>query len=162
MPREFRTVLLVTSLPSMESIVIGDVISGGWPAVPTQPEPEYNGIYQLISHSTQPPPPSPPRAIGPPFRRRCFQMHLVNEIFCILIRIPLSFVPEVRINYKSSLVQVMAWHRTGNQPLSHSMRRYFIDIFFICVRRSAVFSLCTIMPLKNPAEVSLLTIVKLG
>ena len=29
----------------MASIVIADVISGGWPAVPTQTEPEYNGAY---------------------------------------------------------------------------------------------------------------------
>ena len=40
----------------------------------------------------------------------------MNEKFCISIQISWKFVPEGPIDNKSALVQVMAWHRTGNKP----------------------------------------------
>ena len=42
----------------------------------------------------------------------------VNEKFCILIKISLKFVPKVPIDNNTLLVQIMAWHRIGNKPLS--------------------------------------------
>ena len=47
-----------------------------------------------------------------------FRCILVNEKFCILIQISLKFVPKGPIDNKSALVQVMAWRRPGNIPLS--------------------------------------------
>ena len=55
----------------------------------------------------------------PPFRRRHFQMHfLENEDVCISLKISLKFVTKVRINYIPAWVQIMAWRRQGDKPLS--------------------------------------------
>ena len=43
---------------------------------------------------------------------------LMNEKFCISIRISLKFVPNGQIDNKSALVQVIAWRWSGNKPLS--------------------------------------------
>ena len=43
-----------------------------------------------------------------------------------LIQISLKFVPKDPIDHKSSLVQVMAWCRTGNKPLHEPMMTLFI------------------------------------
>ena len=43
------------------------------------------------------------------------------------ITISLKFVPKGPIDYKSALVQVMAWHRTGEKPLPESMLTKFTD-----------------------------------
>ena len=42
----------------------------------------------------------------------------MNEKFRILIQISLKFVPKGPIDNKSALVQVMAWRRSGDKPLS--------------------------------------------
>ena len=47
----------------------------------------------------------------------------VNEKFCILIKISLKFVPKGPINNNPALVQIMAWHRTGNKPLSEVLNQ---------------------------------------
>ena len=39
------------------------------------------------------------------------------ESVWISITISLKFIPKGPIDYKSALVQVMAWHRTGEKPL---------------------------------------------
>ena len=46
------------------------------------------------------------------------QTTLSNEI---LIKISLKFVPKVPINNIPSLVQIMAWRRPGDKPLSEPM-----------------------------------------
>ena len=51
---------------------------------------------------------------------------IFNESVWILITISLQFVPKGRIDYKSALVQVMAWHRTGE---SESMLTQFTDAY---------------------------------
>ena len=45
----------------------------------------------------------------------------LNENIRILIQIPLKFVPRGPINNDPALVQIMAWHRLGNKPLSEPM-----------------------------------------
>ena len=45
----------------------------------------------------------------------------LNENVWILIKIALKFVPRGPINNISSLVEIMAWHRPGDKPLSESM-----------------------------------------
>ena len=45
----------------------------------------------------------------------------MNEKYFISIQISLKFVPEDPINNKAALGQVMAWHWTGDKPLSEPM-----------------------------------------
>ena len=55
-----------------------------------------------------------------PFRTRHFQMHF-NENVSIPIKISLKFVPKGPINNIPALVQIMAWRRPGDKPLSEPM-----------------------------------------
>ena len=56
-------------------------------------------------------------------------MHLMYIKCCILIQISPKFVPKGPIDNKASLVQVMAWHRTGAKPLPEPMMMQFTDIY---------------------------------
>ena len=47
-----------------------------------------------------------------------FKRIFMNENFYISIQISLMFVPNGSIDNLAALVQVMAWHRTGDKPLS--------------------------------------------
>ena len=60
-----------------------------------------------------------------------FKCNFINENVWVSIKIPLNFVPEGPINNKFSLVQVMAWRRTGNKPLHEPMMTQFNDAY-IC------------------------------
>ena len=60
-----------------------------------------------------------------------FKCNFVNENVSIAIKIPLNFVPKAPINNRWSLVQVMAWHRTGNKLLSEPMM--VILLMHICI-----------------------------
>ena len=62
--------------------------------------------------------------------------HLADEIFkwenfCISIRISLKFVPMGPIDNKWALVQVMAWRRTGNKPISEPMLTQFTGTYML-------------------------------
>ena len=50
-----------------------------------------------------------------------FKCTFLNEKECISIKISLKFVPRGQINNIPSLVQIMAWRRPGNKPLSEPM-----------------------------------------
>ena len=50
-----------------------------------------------------------------------FKCVFLNENEWISLRISLKFVPKVRINNIPSLVQIMAWRRPGDKPLSEPM-----------------------------------------
>ena len=50
---------------------------------------------------------------------------IFNESVWISITISLKFVSKGSIDYKSALVQVVAWHRTGEKPLAESMLTQF-------------------------------------
>ena len=54
---------------------------------------------------------------------------IFNESVWISITISLKFIPKGPIDYKSALVQVMAWHRTGEKPLPESMLTKFTDAY---------------------------------
>ena len=73
----------------------------------------------------------------PPFSRRRFQMHFLNENVGITIRISLKFVPNVSIDNKPTLVQIMALRQTGDKPLSEPMMALFSDVY---MRHSASMS----------------------
>ena len=62
-----------------------------------------------------------PRQNGRHFADDIFKCIFVNENVCILIKISLKFVPKGPINNIPVLVQIMAWRRPGDKPLSEPM-----------------------------------------
>ena len=50
-----------------------------------------------------------------------FEFIFLNEKFCVSIRISLKFVSQSPINNIAALVQIMAWHQSGDEPLSEPM-----------------------------------------
>ena len=58
-----------------------------------------------------------------------FKCIFMNEKDRIPIQISLKFVPMTPIDNTPELVQVMAWHWTGDKPLHEPMMTQFIDAF---------------------------------
>ena len=56
-----------------------------------------------------------------------FKCIFLNENNKISIRISLKFVPRSPIDNKPALVQVMAWHLTGDKPLPEPMPTQFTN-----------------------------------
>ena len=56
-----------------------------------------------------------------------------NENALISLKISLKFVPKVRINNIPAMVQIMAWRRPGDKPLSEPMLVSLLT--HICVTR---------------------------
>ena len=67
----------------------------------------------------------------PPLRRRHIQPIFLNENIRISIKICLKFVPKVPINNIQALVQVMAWRRPGDKPLSEPMMVCLLTHIFV-------------------------------
>ena len=68
---------------------------------------------------------SPPGQNGRHFADDIFKCIFMKYTFWILIRISRTFVPD----NTSVLVQVMAWRRTGDKPLSEPMLTQFADAY---------------------------------
>ena len=62
-----------------------------------------------------------PRQNGHRFADDTFKRIFLNENVRILIKISLKFVPKGPINNIPALVQIMAWRRSGDKPLSEPM-----------------------------------------
>ena len=62
-----------------------------------------------------------PKQDGRHFPDDIFKCIFVNESVWISRKISLKFVPKVRINNIPALVQIMAWRRPGDKPLSEPM-----------------------------------------
>ena len=62
-----------------------------------------------------------PRQNGRHFADDIFKYIFLNENAWIPIKISLTFVPKGRINNILALVQIMAWRRPGDKPLSEPM-----------------------------------------
>ena len=62
-----------------------------------------------------------PRQNGRHFADDTFKRIFLNENVLISINISLKFVPKVPINNIPTLVQIMAWRRSGDKPLSELM-----------------------------------------
>ena len=62
-----------------------------------------------------------PRQNGRHVSDDIFKCIFLNENFWISHKIWLKFVPKVWINKIPALVQIMAWHRPGDKPLSEPM-----------------------------------------
>ena len=58
-----------------------------------------------------------------------FNAIFMNEKYCISIRISLKFVPRGPINNSPALVQVIAWHWTGDETLPEAMLTQFTDAY---------------------------------
>ena len=56
-----------------------------------------------------------------PFADDTFKCIFVNENVWISLKISLTFVPKFHINNIPALVQIMAWRRPGDKPLSEPM-----------------------------------------
>ena len=67
----------------------------------------------------------------PPFSRWHFTCIFLNQNVLITIKIPLKFVPTSPINNIPALVQIMAWRRQGDNPLSEPMMVWLLT--HICV-----------------------------
>ena len=70
-----------------------------------------------------------PRQNGCHFADAIFRCIFVNEIFWIFIKISLEFVSEGPIDSNLTLVQVMAWHQTGDKSLPEPMMTQFNDAY---------------------------------
>ena len=89
-----------------------------------------------------------PRQNGRHFADDTFKCIFLNENVRILIKISLKFVPMGPINNIPALVQIMAWRRPGDKPLSDAMMVSLLT--HICVTRAQwveVPSLILIYPL---------------
>ena len=62
-----------------------------------------------------------PRQNGRHFPDDIFKCIFLNENWGNSIKISLKFVPKVPINNIPALIQIMAWRRSGNKPLSEPM-----------------------------------------
>ena len=74
-----------------------------------------------------------PRQNGRHFPDDIFKCIFLNENAWTLIKMSLNFVPRVQINNVPALVQIMAWHRPGDKPLSEQMMVCLLT--HICVTR---------------------------
>ena len=60
---------------------------------------------------------------------KIFNCISLNENDRIWIQIPLKYIPRSPVDNNLALVQVLAWHRTGNKPLPGPMMTHFIDAY---------------------------------
>ena len=74
-----------------------------------------------------------PRQNGRHFADDIFKCIFLNENTSISINISLKFVPQGRINNIPAWVQIMAWHRLSDKPLSEPMMVSLLT--YICVTR---------------------------
>ena len=74
-----------------------------------------------------------PRQNGRRFADDTFKRIFLNENVRISIKISLKFVPKGPINNNPALVQIMAWRRPGDKPLSEPMMVRLLT--HICVTR---------------------------
>ena len=81
-----------------------------------------------------------PRQDGRHFPDDIFKWIFLNENVWISLRISLKFVPKVWINNIPALVQIMAWHRPSDKPLSEPMKVSLLT--HICVTRPQWVNIC--------------------
>ena len=58
-----------------------------------------------------------------------FKWIFLNENCCISIKISLKYIGKGPVDNNPTLVQIMAWHWTGNKPLSEPMTALFDDVY---------------------------------
>ena len=90
----------------------------------------FRGIYIELHESVNS---LRPRQNGRYFADEIFKCIFLNENVWIPIKISLKFVSKVPINDIPALVQIMAWRRPGDKPLSEPMMVSLLT--HICVTR---------------------------
>ena len=80
-----------------------------------------------------------PTQNGRHFADDIFKYIFLNENVWISLKISLKFVPRVQINNIPALVQIMAWRRPGDKPLSEPMMDSLLT--HICVTRPRLTNL---------------------
>ena len=80
------------------------------------------------------------RQNGHHFADDIFKCIFLNENTWISLRISLKFVPDVPVNNIPALIQIMAWPRSGDKPLSGTMMVSLLT--HICVTRPQWVDLC--------------------
>ena len=70
-----------------------------------------------------------PRQHGWHFPDDIFKWIFLNENIWILIKILSNFFHRGPINKTPALIQIMAWHRPGDKPLSEPMLTQFTDTY---------------------------------
>ena len=79
-------------------------------------------VMRILSRfPLQAPNTSRPRQNGRHFPDNIFKCIFLNENVQFAIKISLKSVPNGTINNITELVQMIAWHRTGDKPLSEPM-----------------------------------------
>ena len=71
----------------------------------------------------------PLEKIGRHFADDIFRCIFLNEKFCILTKISLKIIPKGPIDNKPTLVEIMAWRRIDDKPLSQPMLTRFTDAY---------------------------------
>ena len=84
-----------------------------------------------------------PRQSGRRFADDTFKRIVLNENFKISSKISQDFVPKGPINNISVLVQIMAWRRPGDKPLSEPMVVSLLT--HICVTRPQCYNCWTVL-----------------
>ena len=92
-----------------------------------------------------------PRQHGRRFADDVFKCIFLDENVWISLKISLKFVPKVPINNIPALVQIMAWRRLGDKPLSEPMMDSFPT--HICLTRPRYFKYTCISHVYLPTYV---------
>ena len=88
-----------------------------------------------------------PKQNGCHFADDIFKCIFLNENEWILFKVSLKFVLKGPISIIPALVQIMAWRRPGDKPLSEPM---MVSLpMHICVTRTQCSTLCNKAPWKN-------------
>ena len=78
-----------------------------------------------------------------------FKCNFLDETVWISIKILLKFLPTGPINNISALVQIMAWHRLGDKPLSEPKWLVYWRIYASLGLNELMLALLSDLPLMN-------------
>ena len=102
--------------------------------IPVIPPEHWDGADSWNAHERQGPFNSlRPRHNGRHFADDVFKSNFLNENVLISIKISLKFVPKGPINNIPALVEIMAWRRPGDKPLSEPRMESLLT--HVCVTR---------------------------
>ena len=105
--RNSRALAIKLRFSCTNSSISPDIDRDYWPIIAPLGDNEFNTLR--------------PRQNGRRFADDIFKCIFLNENVWIPIKISLKFVPQGPINNIPALVQIMAWRRPGDKPLSEPM-----------------------------------------
>ena len=100
------------------------------------------------------------------FAEHIYECIFLDENVWISITISLKFVPKVRINNILALVQIMAWRRPGDKPLSKTMmvalpthiyitRPQWVNLVLIFIIKCSNNSVCEVLTMQLQQQESI-------